>query len=162
MVRPIINSEKRIVQVTLTNVVVNTAESVNIVIGLQDPSAAAPSNVLVGSIVKAVYCEMWVMGTNQQPSTITTLIHKVEGGSSNIDATEFTNLNTYNQKKNILEMHQGLIGDANTNPVPFYRGWVKIPKGKQRIGINDRIQFSIKAITEDVQFCGIFIYKVYN
>ncbi len=127
----------------------------------QDPSPSSPSAVAVGTVVKAVYAEIWILGTSQQPATTTTVIMKNPGGD-NIDATDFTDLNSYNQKNNIFEMHQGLVGDANANPVPFYRGWIKIPKGKQRLALGDALQFSLKCITEDVQWCGIFIFKAYN
>jgi len=128
----------------------------------QDPNATDPREIRIGSIVKAVYVEMWMMATSQQPATITTAVSKQVDGGSGINATEFTDLNGYANKKNIFELHQGLIGDANTNPVPFFRGWIKIPKGKQRMGLGDAIVYSTKAISEDVQYCGVFIYKVYN
>ncbi len=160
--RQIINSEKRIVQVTLSNVAVGDTAIVTIVNAQQSPTASNPTHVKVGTIVKAIYAEMWVMGAGQQPSTLTTLVMKNPGGDQNIDSTDMTNLNGYNQKNNIFELHQGLVGDANTNPAPFYRGWIKIPKGKQRMALGDLFQFAIKSITEGSQFCGFFIYKAYS
>ena len=157
-----VNSEKRIVQVTLSSALVGTTAVVNIVNAQQDPTASAPAAVSAGTIVKAVYAEIWLNGASAQPPTCTTCILKTPAGASAPDATEMTDLNSYTNKKNILEMHQGIVGDSNSNPVPFYRGWIKIPKGKQRFGLGDQLRFVIKAITEDTEFCGVFIFKAYN
>ena len=160
--RPVINSEKRIVQVTLATAGVGVVAVANIVNAQQDPSASSPAAVRAGTIVKAVYAEIWLIGASSQPPTATAMILKTPAGASAPDATEMTDLNGYTNKKNILEMHQGLVGDANTNPVPFFRGWIKIPKGKQRFGLGDQLRFVIKSITEDTNFCGVFIFKAYN
>ena len=162
MVRPVINSEKRIVQITLSNVGVGTVSNDVIVNAQQDPVPSAPNAVTIGSVIKACYVEIWLLGDGQQPPTVTTTITKLTSGGASPTAADMTNLNAYNSKKGILEMHQGLVGDANTNPTPFYRGWIKIPKGKQRFGLGDSLNLSIKSITEGVQYCGVFIFKVYN
>ncbi len=162
--RPIIQSEKHLVQITLSSVTALDVATETIVNAVEDVTPGNPRHVAVGSLVKAVYIELWLLGTGQQPNTSTVIVEKVPGASrdTDIDATEMGNLHGYFNKKNIFETHQGLIGDANTNPVPFYRGWIKIPKGKQRFGLGDRITLSIKAITEDVQYCAVFIFKAYT
>ncbi len=159
---PIINSEKRIVQITLSTIPVTTVANTPIVIAEQDPTASAPTNVAAGTVVKAVYVEMWYLGTGQQPPTMTVILHKLSSGGGNPDSTEMGNLNAWENKKNILETHQGFIGDANTNPVPMFRQWIKIPKGKQRFGLGDSLVLSAKSISDEVQFCGVFIFKAYN
>ncbi len=162
--RPVIQSEKHLVQITLSSVVALDSATETIVNAVQDVTPGNPRHVPVGAIVKAVYVELWLLGTGQQPNTTTVIVEKTPGSSRDTDitATEMGDLHGYFNKKNILETHQGLIGDANTNPVPFFRGWIKIPKGKQRFGLGDRFQLSIKAITEDVQYCAVFIYKAYT
>ena len=160
--RPIIQSQKRIVQVTLSNVAVGASSAIIIANATQGAQTNAPDDVPVGSIIKAVYAEIWLLGDGQQPNTSTVMICKVPADSGGPSAVEFQNLNAWANKNNIFEMHQGLVGDANTNPVPFFRGWIKIPKGKQRMAIGDQLQFNIKAITEGIQFCGVFIFKVYT
>jgi len=160
--RPIIQSQKRIVQVTLSNVIAGSTASVTIANAVQGAQTTAPNDVPVGSIIKAVYCEMWLLGDGQQPNTSTAMIVKVPADSGGPDASDFTNLNGWANKNNILKMHQGLVGDANANPIPFFREWIPIPKGKQRMAIGDQIQYNVKAITEGLQFCGHFIFKVYT
>jgi len=161
--RPVINSQKRIVQTSLTSI--SAPNVVNLVLAeaKQDPTASAPQDVAVGSVIKAIYCEFWFTGASAQPPTMTVFLAKYPGGVAQIDATQIQDLNSWNNKNNILEMHQGIIGDSNANPVPMFRHWIKIPKGKQRFGISDRLILSIKAIiTDDVEVCGISIFKVYN
>ncbi len=160
--RPVINSEKRIVQESLSSVNALSTAGTNFVDAVQDPTASDPREIAIGSVVKAVYVEIWVLATSQQPATFNVIICKKATGTISPNFTQHQNLNGWDGKKNILEMHQGLVGDANSNPVPFFRGWIKIPKGKQRFGLGDKMLFSIAAITEDVQWCGHFIYKVYN
>ncbi len=160
--RPTVNSEKRLVQVTLASVAALGIANVDIVNAKQDPTLTDPADVNPGTVVTAVYAEMWLLGDGQQPATATALVMKAPAGTPNISSGEFANLNGYLNKKNILEMHQGLVGDANANPVPFFRNWIKIPKGKSRMGLGDRITFQIKGITEGTQFCGHFIYKAQN
>ncbi len=160
--RPIINSEKRILQISLGNVSALAVTGTTLVDCVQDPTASAPDAVPPGTVVKALYLELWLLGSGQQPNTSTVLVEKRVGLSDPPDFAQMQNLNAYTNKKNILETHQGLVGDANTNPSPFFRGWIKIPKGKQRFGIGDRMGLMISAITEDLQFCGICIFKAYN
>jgi len=86
------------------------------------------------------------------------MVERLPGGATNITDAEFAALHTYANKKNILYMTQGITGDSNTNPTPWIRQWILIPKGKQRFGLNDRLQLNIRAISEDFEWCGINIY----
>jgi len=160
--RPVINSEKRIVQTTLSTVLEGAAGGGTIVAGVQAPTTSDPRDVSPGTIVKAAYVELWVLATSQQPATMTCIITKLPAGAATPSAAEMSNLNGYVNKKNILYTTQGLVGDANTNPVPFIRQWIPIPKGKQRFGLGDTLKFTFKAITEDIQFCGVHIFKAYT
>ncbi len=150
------------VQITLSTIPVTTVANNNIVDVRQDPTASAPTNVAAGTVVKAVFVEMWYLGTGQQPPTMTVILHKVSSGGTDPDSTEMGNLNAWENKKNILATHQGIVGDANANPVPMFREWIAIPKGKQRFGLGDRLVLSAKSITDEVQFCGHFVFKAYN
>ncbi len=161
--RPIIQSQKRIIQYTLTTLPTGGAVvELAIASAKQEISTANNIDVLVGSIVKAVYIELWYLGDGQQPATVEAVFIKSPAGNTGPDSTEFQNLNDFNNKANIFEFHQGLIGDANANPIPFWRGWVKIPKGKQRMALGDTLTIRTKAVTESAQICGMAIYKVYT
>jgi len=151
------------VQTTLTNVPGGSVANIVLVHAKQVFDQNNPTEVAVGTVIKAIYLEYWFVGGGAQPPTMTTFLAKYPGGVGQIDATDIQSLDGWNNKKNILEMHQGFIGDSNTNPVPMFRHWIKIPKGKQRFGIDDRLILSTKAIiTDDVELCGVTIYKAYN
>jgi len=160
--RAVINSEKRILQVTLSSVATGTTGYQTLVKAEQSVGSTDPTSVAAGSVVKAVYLELWILAGAQQPATTTTIVYKLATGADNPSSVDMGNLNAWVGKKNILESHQGLVGDANSNPIPFYRGWIKIPKGKQRFGLGDQLNFAVKSITDSVEFCGIAIFKVYN
>ncbi len=160
--RPIINSEKRIVQQTLGNVPTATVGTILIASCVQDPIATSPTQIRPGTAVKAVYVELWILGSGAQVATSTAILYKLSSGGADPDSTEMGNLNAWANKKNILESHQGINGDNNSNPIPVFRNWIKIPKGKQRFGLGDNLKIAIKSITDEVEFCGLFIFKAYN
>ncbi len=129
----------------------------------QDAASAVNANQVVeGSVIKAVYVEMWLLAGSQQPGSITVTLEKLIGSSTTMTFLESSQLFTYSNKKNILYCTQGITPDANGNPIPFLRGWFKIPKGKQRFGLNDRLLLNISANVEDCTFCGQFVYKAYT
>ncbi len=139
-----------------------TTSNIPIVECSQDADIGSATNVIPGTVVKAVYLEFWLLADGQQPSTYTALVEKVPDGGTGISNGFMPIIHTYTNKKNIFELHQGLAGDANANPVPIFRGWVKIPKGKQRFGQGDSLVFSVRSITEGSQLCGMAIFKAYN
>ncbi len=162
MVRPVINSEKHIVQFPVTQVIAGAIGGQTIVQGTDDINPVVASDVAVGTVVKAVYLELWIMGGGAQPGSMNVIVEKRPSSSPIPTVADMNALNTYDNKKNIFEQHQGLVGDSNTNPTPFYRGWIAIPKGKQRIGRGDLIGFILNFQVETTEFCGIAIFKAYN
>ncbi len=106
--------------------------------------------------------ELWVMAAGAQPGATTVIVEKLPGPATNISAGDMANLHDYNNKKNIFYTTQGLVGDSNTNPAPLIRQWIKIPKGKQRFGLNDRLNFTILGLVDDIEYCGLSIFKAYN
>ncbi len=162
MVRPTVNSEKHIFQKSLTTVDDNTVDSTNILTSVADPTG--PNHVRIGAVVKAVFVEMWMLGSSSQPVFQICTVEKVVANQDRVTSAQMSALNSYPNKKNILFTSQGLIGDSNTNPVPVLRQWIKIPKGKQRFGLDDAMVINIAARGEaanDLEVCGIFIYKEY-
>ncbi len=160
--KQIINSEKRIVQISVGSATVGTVATIPLVRVESNPVSASASTVAIGTVIKAIYVEIWLMSVGTTVATTTTIIAKYSGESDNPNSTDMGDLNAWTNKKNILETHQGLLAEDDSNPTPFYRGWIKIPKGKQRFGQGDLLQYSVKAITGEVQWCGVAIFKAYN
>ena len=115
-----------------------------------------------GSIVKAVFVELWILAGSQQPGSFTFTIEKLSGGQPQMTFLQGAQLYDYPNKKNILYTTQGVVGDANTNPTPIFRDWIKIPKGKQRFGLGDKLSWNLQANVEDMTHCGLAIYKEYK
>ncbi len=112
-----------------------------------------------GAIVKAVYIEMWVQSDDATAGSVIFTCQKVPGVGANMTAAESALLNDYENKKNIFHTQMGLIPNNVTDPINLIKGWVKIPKGKQRFSLNDRIQITIHGQSNGLTFCGFSVYK---
>ncbi len=162
-----INSIKHYVQTSLTSVAESTVENIEVVFAVADRAAGTtPKHVLQGAVVKAVFLEYWIMSEGAQPTFGNATVEKVEGNSDNMTFADAADLFAYNNKKNVLFCTQGLIGDANSNPIPILRQWIKIPKGKQRFGKGDKLNVNITCLNptsgEGIEVCGFATYKEYQ
>ncbi len=158
--RPIIQSRKHYVQESLQTVLAGNISIMNIAVAADIPGT---SNVEIhtGSVVKAVYVEMWARsGDTSGGSVLISLFKGVDGQSMTF--VDQTNLNDYNNKKNVLYHTQGNTNESKADATPFVRGWFKIPKGKQRMGLGDTLRLAISAQALDVIVCGFFTYKEYS
>ncbi len=158
--KPIIHSTKHIVQAPISQVGTGTRENLLIVQAVQSTVANSSTEVEEGAIVKAVYVEMWLQNKAALGHSIV-ILEKTPDGSQGATFTEMGDLFTYTNKKNILFTHEGLTSDdAIGNPLPVIRQWFKIPKGKQRFGLGDRLVLTISNPSSvDLNRCGMFIYK---
>ncbi len=158
--RPVIHSEKHLVQrslETVTATMVNQftiAEAVDIV-------GASNSEVAVGAVVKAIICEMWVRGQDTSPGSFVGALIKLPNGLGGPTATNMANLNDYANKNNIFYVTQGLT-DVNTSfSHQVLPPLIKVPKGKQRMSLGDKWVWVNFAQALDNNQCGKFIYKEY-
>ncbi len=116
--------------------------------------------VVEGAVVKAVYVELWVIGQSDAASgNVLVSLYKRPGDATDMTAAEHGDLNSYTNKKNILYHTQGITNDGVANATPFVRQWFKIPKGKQRFGLNDRLSLAVMTQAEAVNYCGFATYK---
>ena len=120
------------------------------------------SGVDVGTEIKAVWCEIWLIGDTNNIGSQVLIVEKIQGGAGGIGFANLANLDAYANKRNIFYETMGLIGDSNSNPIPVIRQWVKIPKGKQRFAQGDSLRIGISAQAGDINRCGETIYKAYN
>ncbi len=122
-----------------------------------------PAEVEEGSIIKAVYIELWLLASQSTPGSFVVILEKQNGGISNPGFSNMTTLGDYRNKKNILYTTQGLLAENNSNPTPVMRQWFKIPKGKQRFGLDDQLKVQIAAIgAESIDGCSFATYKEYT
>ncbi len=114
-----------------------------------------------GNSVKAVHCEYWLNGqaASGADGQFVLTIEKLPSGATAPDATDMANLQSYENKKNILYTTQGVIAGTPAQSLPVIRDWVMIPKGKQRFGLDDKFIISLFASGQALQLCGMAIYK---
>ncbi len=159
--RPVVQATKKYLQVSLATVAAGANLNTTL-INAVDIIGTNNQDIIQGSIVKAVFVEMWVRAGDTAPgSTLITLL-KIPGDGSLPTFADMTNLNDYTNKKNILYHTQGLTNDQDADAIPFVRQWFKIPKGKQRFGLSDRLVLSIAAQAIDNIVCGFATYKAYT
>lgn len=157
-----ISSIKHYVQFTEFNVASATVSTKVLVNAVAAP--ANPEDCKEGSVVKAVFIELWLLADTNAVSSFVCTVDKAVGTQAVPSFTNMTTLNSYNNKKNILFTSQGLLGEnGSTNPTPVLRQWIKIPKGKQRQGLSDEIRLNIAAIgATQITGCSFATYKEYN
>ncbi len=162
MKAPIV-SRKHLVQHTQFTTA-SAAVTVNIdAVGQAVQNVNVASEVIEGSVIKAVYVEIWLMSADTTAATFVMMCEKAPSGAVAPNFTNMTTLDAYDNKKNILFTSQGLTSDVDGNPTPVVRQWIKIPKGKQRFGLEDRFRVNIAAIGSSALLgCGLTIYKSYT
>ncbi len=158
--RPIIHSQKHYVQQSRSTVAAVSATSIDIILSVESTIANAVDEVVEGATVKAVFVEMWLLDSANDGSFVISL-EKVPGGLGVISFADTNALGTYKNKRNLLYVTQGLSPNNGVgNPIPIIRQWFKIPKGKQRFGLSEKLKLNITNNgANTLEFCGFFTYK---
>lgn len=163
MVRPQVHSNKHYVQNSLATVTASTKRDDILVSAVNVTAANLVNEVVEGSTIKAVYFEQWLRSSEVSPGSFIFAIYKLTGGSTVFSTAELAAMGSASNKKNVLFFSQGLVNDADSVATPVLKGWVKIPKSKQRFGLGDSLimaTFAQGAI--DLQSCGFVTYKEYS
>ncbi len=156
-----INSAKHYVQVSLSAVAASAAVDVPIAVAVEAPSADTPQEVREGAVVKAVFVEMWCRADSTTGGTILLSLIKRNGNGADITFAQSIALHDFLDKKNVLYHTQGLTNIAAGVATPFIRQWFAIPKGKQRMGLGDKLYLNLSSQTEGHLICGFMTYKEY-
>ncbi len=163
MVRPTINSVKHIVQFVKQDTGGAGSINNNVLVDVVELSAInLQQEVREGCVIKAIYLEFWA---SSDSSTVAldanATLEKKPAGVAVMSYANSITLDDYPNKKNLLQTFVGLLPVSITNPIPVFKGWYKIPKGKQRFGLGDRLMFNIAGVSTGVIYCGFAIYKEY-
>ncbi len=160
-----ITSKKHIVQISQGTIAQSAVEQTNLVEAIE-AQASTPTQVQEGAVVKAIYVELWLGNASTSVvGSYTTILYKNPGGGHTATAAEVAALHDYTNKKNILFTSQALVPPTDGGQVVVLRQWVKIPKGKQRMGLNDKIQLVTRnnnSTSVSINFCGLSVYKEYT
>ncbi len=158
-----IHSNKHYVSSTNATTVSGTVKKITWAKAVAQNAVTAAQDVVEGSVVKALYIELWFLGQGATgiDTQVNTIIEKVVAGQASATAANLANLQAYPNKKNVFFSMQGVMGDKFTNSVPLFRSWMKLPKGKQRMGLGDSIVMSTVSTGQSMQTCGMSTYKEY-
>ncbi len=161
--RPRVKTKKHFVQVTLSTATTGTTNVETFLTSVETTLANANIECAEGSIVTAFYAEIWAIGSVSN-QFFTAVLAKLPGGVGNVLQADLVDLYAYDNKKNILHTTQGLASnDGIAGPYPLVKQWFKIPKGKQRMGLGDKLQFAISSRgSDDIIYCGFFLWKEQN
>ncbi len=157
--RAVIHSTKHIVQTPISQITTGTRENIIIFQAVESTIANSAIEVEEGALVKAVFVEMWLQNQGNLGHAIA-ILEKCTDAQVGASFGEMASLFTYTNKKNILWTHEGLTSNDGTSlPIPIIRQWVKIPKGKQRMGLGDSMRLSISnPSSNSLDRCGMFVF----
>ncbi len=161
--RPVISSEKHIVQQSLDTTASGVVETEILIVTAKAQSVGVSNEVRIGSSVKAIFIEKWLAGTEAAgtKSTYVLIVEKQPANATDPTAGNMAALDSYANKKNILFTSMGVINDSASTGTPVLRQWIKIPKGKQRFGTGDTLKLSVFAQSSAQLRCGVSIFKEY-
>ncbi len=157
-----VHSKKHYTQHSISTVTGGTATTVNIVSSVAVEDIAFPIDVTEGSTIKAVYCEYWVRAGEVTGATGQAVIYKTQADEAAPSTTEMAALHNWVNKRNILYTTMGLFNDQDADAIAIHKGWLKIPKGKQRFALGDKLRMTIFSPTIDLHLCGFSTYKEYT
>ncbi len=162
--KPTVNSSKHYIPLTNSELASAGVLEFDIVEGKTIGNAfAATADVREGSLVKAIFVELWCAGAGASgtDTQFVAVVLKMPSNSPSMTSTNLLNLQSYGNKKNILYTTQGVLRGLDVQAVPIIRQWFKIPKGKQRIGLGDKFQLYLTTVGTGLNRCGFCTYKEY-
>ncbi len=163
MVRPMVHSTKHYVQFGITSITTGLLDPIRIAVAVESTQVNQADEIAEGSKIKACYFELWLQNEGNLGEFIMTISKNPENGNGPTFAQQAA-LFTYTNKKNVLYTTQGLTSnDGISGPVNVIRGWIKIPKSKQRFGLGDTLFMNISNVSaNDLLRCGFATYKEYT
>ncbi len=162
MVRPMVHSTKHYVQNSLATTLAGAVSNILIVDAVKAADKNTVSEVEEGNTVKAIYVEDWIRTNDTSAGSFVYCVYKAPAGLTTFTAAEMAALGDADNKKNILFCTQALSNVTTGNAIALHRGWIKIPKSKQRMGLGDRIIAELFAQVLDQNLCGFKTYKEYS
>ncbi len=162
MVRPMVHSTKHYVQYSILTAVAGTVVTKDMSASVDVSLKNDVDEVEEGSSIKAVYLELWLRAGSTTPASGQLIVYKAIADTSAPSATDMAALGDWDNKRNIFYTTMGLVNDQDADAIAGFKGWIKIPKGKQRQGLGDKLRWSYFTPSIDVQICGFSTYKEYS
>ncbi len=156
--RPKVHTKKHYPQLSISSVAAGALGNFVLAEAVETP--AANNQVREGSSISAIYVELWEKaGSATNLSSVINAFYKEPGSGVAFTVAQLAAVQDAENKKNILFFQQGLLPNEDLIPIPIMRGWYKIPKSKQRMGLGDRWIVATSAVGFDVDRCGFATFK---
>ncbi len=161
--RAVIHSKKHIFQNSLETIAASAIVTKEFLNTVSAEAVGDADEVAEGASVKAIYVESWLGINDAAIGSYVYVVYKSQAAEPAPTTTEMAAMHDWNNKRNALFTSQGLLNMNTGNATPVIRQWLKIPKGKQRMALGDKIRISIFAQgAQPVNHCGLVIYKEYT
>ncbi len=161
--KPIIHSTKHYSQFSLFAVAGGAITTLSPIIAVAVVDKNAASEVEEGATIKAIWLDFWLTTDDAVQGSTVCIVEKVPGAQdTSVTTAEIASLMTYPNKKNVLFSFQGLTPPNTQYPMNVFHGWYKIPKSKQRFGLNDKLSISFYGQGDGLQVCGLSVFKEYT
>ncbi len=157
-----VHSEKHYVQFSISTVTGGQADTLTLADAVSIDQKNAVSEVVEGNSIKAIFLELWARAGSTTPASGQMVVYKQIADSSNPSTTDMAALGTWDNKRNIFYTTMGLFNDQDADAIALFKGWIKIPKGKQRMALGDSLKLTVFSPTIDLQICGFVTYKEYS
>ncbi len=162
MVRPMVHSVKHYVQFSISTVTGGAVDHLIVAKSVSLDNVNTVDEVQEGSTIKAIYVELWARAGSTTPASGQMIVYKRISDTTLPSTTDMAALGDWDNKRNILYTTMGLFNDQDADAIALYKGWIKIPRGKQRMGLGDFLNISVFSPTIDLQLCGFATYKEYT
>ncbi len=128
-------------------------------VGTSPSALNAASEVDIGSSVKFVYIEVNIAAnTITNPKVIHLKVQIIPNGITAITPAQYFSTDRKNILQRGMEMLPKDVGTVFKRIIP-----VKIPRGKSRFSVGDKLSFIyVASSAEAINICGFAIYKEYS
>ncbi len=161
----IVNSNKHFVPYTIATTASGALRDTVLIDTVAKGAARANTfDVEEGCKIFGSYIEYWLNGIGSSGNEVQFVIVIVllKSGALAPTVSNMLNLQSYENKKNVLYTTQGVLGSVNNQSVPLIRDRIKIPKGKQRFGLGDSLHLVMTPVGASIKSCGIAVYKEFE
>ncbi len=162
--RPVIDSNKNIVS-AFTALAAGVKNNVTIAEAQDSATLAVTQDVERGCAIRAVWVEFWITSTALVSEGVTTGVDLYfwKNSGSNLTSPIPGTEGSSNEKKYIFKVWKGLIGSRKEGYPPYsWKGWIRVPRGHQRMAANDLLQITLQSTGVNALFCHKFVYKWYK
>lgn len=157
-----INSQKMVYSSTPFTVTATNISQIQPLIAKQSADVNIAGEVPAGAVVKAIWLEYWATSDDATQGSVVVSVEKTSTNQSSMTYADSIDISNYANKNNVFYVTQGLVNPNTSVATAFVRQWIKLPKGKQRFGVDEKLVINVSSPTAGINMCGVAIYKAYN